>query len=143
MPFYAERRQITVLFCDLIGSTPLSTRLDPEDLRNVISGYQVAVGAAVTGLCGYVARFQGDGVLAYFGWPNADEAHAETAVRAALDIVESVAPSSFRFGSALPRVLSLLGIWSASAQRRNVRLSARPPISPRDCKQWPNRMRSW
>jgi class 3 adenylate cyclase len=86
----AERRHITVLFCDLVGSTPLSTRLDPEDLRQVLEIYRTSVAAAVTGKGGYVARFIGDGVLAYFGWPNADEAHAESAVRAALAALEAV-----------------------------------------------------
>jgi class 3 adenylate cyclase len=80
----AERRQITVLFCDIVGSTPLSTELDPEELREILTTYQRNVAAAVTGERGYIARFVGDGVLAYFGWPNADEAHAESAVRGGL-----------------------------------------------------------
>ena len=86
----AERRQITVLFCDIVGSTPLSARLDPEELREVLTAYQASVAAEVAGKRGYIARFVGDGVLAYFGWPNADEAHAESAVRAGLAIVGAI-----------------------------------------------------
>jgi class 3 adenylate cyclase len=60
-----------VLFCDIVGSTPLSTGLDPEELREILTSYQTNVGAAVTGEHGYIARFVGDGLLAYFGWPRA------------------------------------------------------------------------
>ena len=76
----AERRQVTVMFCDLVGSTELSGRLDPEDLREVMRSYQDTVAGAVTRYEGYVAKFLGDGVLAYFGWP---QAHDDDAVRAA------------------------------------------------------------
>ncbi|HEY4041050.1 MAG TPA: AAA family ATPase [Rhodopila sp.] len=86
----AERRHLTVLFCDIVGSTPLSARLDPEELREILTAYQVAVAAEVAGKRGHIARFVGDGVLAYFGWPNADEAHAESAVRAGLAILAAV-----------------------------------------------------
>jgi SAM domain (Sterile alpha motif)/Adenylate and Guanylate cyclase catalytic domain len=78
----AERRRITVLFCDIVGSTALSARLDPEELREMLTAYQVAVAREVAGKHGYLSRFVGDGVLAYFGWPNSDETHAESAVRA-------------------------------------------------------------
>ena len=88
----AERRHITVLFCDIVGSTPLSTRLDPEELREVLTRYQATVAQEIAGKRGYVARFVGDGVLAYFGWPNADETHAESAVRAGLAVLEAVGP---------------------------------------------------
>ena len=86
----AERRQLTVMFCDLVGSTELSRRLDPEDLRNVLRRYQDAVSGAVTRYGGHVAKFLGDGVLAYFGWPHAYEDQAERAVRAGLDAVSAV-----------------------------------------------------
>jgi class 3 adenylate cyclase/tetratricopeptide (TPR) repeat protein len=87
----AERRQLTVMFCDLVGSTALSARLDPEDLRAVIGAYH-RCGAAVIGRAGgYVAKYMGDGVLAYFGYPRADEHDAERAVRAGLALVEAVA----------------------------------------------------
>src|SRR5215469_11418321 len=85
-----ERRQLTVLFCDLVGSTELSRRFDPEDLRELIRHYQDAVSGAVIRHGGYVANFLGDGIIAYFGWPRADEDEAAQAVRAALDAVASV-----------------------------------------------------
>jgi len=85
-----ERRQVTVLFCDLVGSVSLSTRLDPEELRAVIAGYHAAAIRAIQRFEGYVAQIQGDGVLAYFGYPLAHEGEAERAVRAALAVVEEV-----------------------------------------------------
>jgi class 3 adenylate cyclase/predicted ATPase len=113
----AERRQITVLFCDIVGSTPLSTGLDPEELREILTAYQANVAAAVTGRDGYVARFVGDGVLAYFGWPNPDEAHAESAVRAGLAIIEAVGPQRLpvRIGIATGLVVTgdLVGVGAA------------------------------
>jgi class 3 adenylate cyclase/predicted ATPase len=80
----AERRQITVMFCDLVGSTALSTQLDPEDLREVIAAYHQCAAETVTRFGGYVAKYMGDGVLVYFGYPEAHEDDAENAVRAAL-----------------------------------------------------------
>jgi SAM domain (Sterile alpha motif)/Adenylate and Guanylate cyclase catalytic domain len=80
----AERRQVTVMFSDLVGSTALSARMDPEDLREVISAYQRCVAATVRGFGGFVARYLGDGVLVYFGYPQAHEDDAERAVRAGL-----------------------------------------------------------
>jgi class 3 adenylate cyclase len=87
----AERRQLTVMFCDLVGSTALATRLDPEDLREIIAAYHHAVADVVRGFDGFVARYMGDGVLAYFGYPQAHEDDAERAVRAGLALVEAVA----------------------------------------------------
>src|SRR5271165_4426143 len=87
----AERRQLTVMFCDLIGSTALSARLDPEDMREVIRAYQDACSGAIARYDGFVAKFMGDGVLAYFGFPRAHEEDAERAVRAGLDISAVVA----------------------------------------------------
>jgi class 3 adenylate cyclase/tetratricopeptide (TPR) repeat protein len=87
----AERRQLTVMFCDLVGSTALSARLDPEDLRAVIGAYHRCVAAVVERAGGFVAKYMGDGVLAYFGYPRADEHDAERAVRAGLSLVEAVA----------------------------------------------------
>jgi class 3 adenylate cyclase len=89
-PANAERRQLTVMFCDLVGSTELSARLDPEDLREVISAYHLAVAGAVGSFDGFVAKYMGDGVLVYFGYPNAHEDDAERAVRAALAIIDTV-----------------------------------------------------
>src|ERR687892_681713 len=85
-----ERRQLTVLFCDLVGSTELSARLDPEDLREVIGAYQASVAEVVRRWDGHVAKYMGDGVLAYFGWPRAHEDDAERAVRAGLELSGAV-----------------------------------------------------
>ena len=80
-PGEAERRQLTVMFCDLVGSTPLSARLDPEDLRGIIGAYHRCVAEIVEGFGGFVARYMGDGVLVYFGYPRAHEDDAERATR--------------------------------------------------------------
>ena len=87
----AERRQLTVMFCDLVGSTALSTRLDPEDLQEIIGAYHRCCAEVITQSGGFVARYLGDGVLAYFGYPQAHEDDAEQAVRAGLALVEAVA----------------------------------------------------
>jgi class 3 adenylate cyclase/predicted ATPase len=86
----AERRQLTVMFCDLVGSTALSVRFDPEELREEIRAYQNAVSGVVARYDGFVAKFMGDGVLAYFGYPRAHEDDAERAVRAGLEIAAAV-----------------------------------------------------
>jgi class 3 adenylate cyclase len=86
----AERRQITVMFCDLVGSTAMSARLDPEDLREVLGAFQSTVTAEITRFDGCIAKYMGDGVLAYFGWPQAHEDDAERAVRAGLALVKSL-----------------------------------------------------
>jgi len=86
----AERRQVTVMFSDLVGSTALSARMDPEDLREVISAYQKCVAESVGRCGGFVAKYMGDGVLVYFGYPQAHEDDAEQAVRAGLDLVAAV-----------------------------------------------------
>jgi class 3 adenylate cyclase len=86
----AERRQVTVMFSDLVGSTALSVRMDPEDLREVISGYQKCVADTVQRFGGFVAKYMGDGVLIYFGYPHAHEDDAERAVRAGLELVAAV-----------------------------------------------------
>jgi len=86
----AERRQLTVMFCDLVCSTPLSTRLDPEDLRGIIGAYHRCVTEIVEGFGGFVARYMGDGVLVYFGYPQAHEDDAERATRCGLVLVDRV-----------------------------------------------------
>ena len=86
----AERRQVTVMFSDLVGSTALSARMDPEDLREVISAYQKCVAETVQRFGGFVAKYMGDGVLVYFGYPQAHEDDAERAVRAGLELVSAV-----------------------------------------------------
>src|SRR6185437_11334120 len=92
----AERRQVTVMFCDLVGSSALSSRMDPEDLRDVIAAYQKSVAETVHRFHGYVAKYMGDGVLVYFGYPSAQEHDAEHAVRAGLEIVAAVAALTMR-----------------------------------------------
>jgi class 3 adenylate cyclase/predicted ATPase len=88
-PDTAERRQLTVMFCDLVGSTAMSARLDPEDMRDVIRAFQDTCSGAVARYDGFIARFMGDGILAYFGFPRAHEDEAERAIRSGLDIVDA------------------------------------------------------
>jgi class 3 adenylate cyclase len=122
----AERRQLTVMFGDLVGSTALSARLDPEDMRQVILAYQDACSGAVARYDGFVARFLGDGILAYFGFPRAHEDDAERAVHAGLEIAAVVAglqtrarqPLAVRVGIATGLVVvgDLVGVGSAQEQ---------------------------
>src|SRR5207245_2882805 len=86
----AERRQLTVMFCDLVGSTPLSARYDPEDLREVIGAYHRCVADTVATFAGFVAKYMGDGVLIYFGYFEAHEDDPERAVRAGLAVIDAV-----------------------------------------------------
>ena len=86
-----ERRHLTVMLCDLVGSTALSASLDPEDMRRLIAAYHTHVGEVISRHQGMIARYMGDGVLAYFGYPRAQEDDAERAVRAALSLIEGVA----------------------------------------------------
>ena len=86
-----ERRQVTVMFSDLVGSTALSARMDPEDLREVISAYHRCVADTVSRFGGFVAKYMGDGVLIYFGYPAAHEDDAEQAVRAGLALIDAIA----------------------------------------------------
>ena len=120
----AERRQVTVMFSDLVGSTALSARMDPEDLREVISAYQKCVAETVQRFGGFVAKYMGDGVLVYFGYPQAHEDDAERAVRAGLELVSSVSalksssPLQTRVGIATGLVVvgDLIGKGSAREQ---------------------------
>src|SRR5215510_5115526 len=86
----AERRQLTVMFCDLVGSTPLAEKLDPEDLRQVILAYQQTCAEQIGRFEGYLARYVGDGLLVYFGYPQAHEDYAPRAIRAGLGIVAAL-----------------------------------------------------
>jgi len=135
----AERRQVTVMFSDLVGSTALSARMDPEDLREVISAYQKAVSEVVRRFDGFVAKYLGDGVLVYFGYPRAHEDDAERAVRAGLELVAAVpglktsASLQARVGIATGLVVVGDLIGSAEAKERGIRrrsaaLSVKPPI---------------
>jgi class 3 adenylate cyclase len=95
----AERRQLTVMFCDLVGSTALSTGMDPEDLRDVITSFQNRCSAAIRRYDGFVAKYMGDGILFYFGYPRAHEDEAERSARAGLDILDAMA----ELNAAVPR----------------------------------------
>jgi class 3 adenylate cyclase len=86
----AERRQLTVLFCDIVGSTALATRLDPEDLREIIAAYHRCVAETVSRLDGFVAQYMGDGALIYFGYPQAHEDDPERAVRTGLALIDAI-----------------------------------------------------
>jgi class 3 adenylate cyclase len=122
----AERRQVTVMFSDLVGSTALSARMDPEDLREVISAYQKCVAETVQRFGGFVAKYMGDGVLIYFGYPQAHEDDAERAVRAGLALVAGVgalkthAPLQTRVGIATGLVVVGDLIGSGEAQERGI-----------------------
>jgi class 3 adenylate cyclase len=122
----AERRQVTVMFSDLVGSTALSARMDPEDLREVISGYQKCVAQTVQRFGGFVAKYMGDGVLVYFGYPQAHEDDAERAVRAGLELIQAVgglnsgAPLQTRVGIATGLVVVGDLIGSGEAQERGI-----------------------
>jgi class 3 adenylate cyclase/predicted ATPase len=122
----AERRQVTVMFSDLVGSTALSARMDPEDLREVISAYQKCVAETVGRFGGFVAKYMGDGVLVYFGYPQAHEDDAERAVRAGLELVHAVtalkssAPLQARVGIATGLVVVGDLIGSGEAQERGI-----------------------
>jgi class 3 adenylate cyclase/predicted ATPase len=119
-----ERRHVTVLFSDLVGSTALSARMDPEDLREVISAYQKCVAEVVSRFDGFVAKYMGDGVLVYFGYPEAHEDDAERAVRAGLDLIVTVrglkthAPLEARVGIATGLVVvgDLIGSGASQEQ---------------------------
>ena len=122
----AERRQLTVVFCDLVGSTALSARLDPEDMREIVGAYHRCCADLITRVGGFVAKYMGDGVLAYFGYPQAHEHDAERAIRAGLALVEAVpklktsasAPLQVRVGIATGLVVvgDLIGTGAAQEQ---------------------------
>jgi class 3 adenylate cyclase len=122
----AERRQVTVMFSDLVGSTALSARMDPEDLSEVISAYQRCAAEAVRRFDGFVAKYLGDGVLVYFGYPQAHEDDAERAVRAGLELTAAVAalqtlvPLQCRVGIATGLVVVGDIIGSGDAQERGI-----------------------
>ena len=122
----AERRQVTVMFCDLVGSTALAVRMDPEDLGEIIFAYQKCVAETVQRYDGFVARYMGDGVLVHFGYPRAHEDDAERAVRAGLDLViavaalKSPAPLQTRIGIATGIVVVGELIGSGDAQERAI-----------------------
>jgi class 3 adenylate cyclase/predicted ATPase len=125
-PVEVERRQLTVMFCDMVGSTALSTRFDPEDLRELIGDYHRAVADTVGRFDGFVAKYMGDGVLIYFGYPQAHEDDAERAVRAGLAVIEAVgrlpAREEMRVRLGVATGLAVVGdlIGEGAAQERGV-----------------------
>jgi class 3 adenylate cyclase len=125
-PAEAERRQLTVMFCDLVGSTPLSTRFDPEDLRDIVGAYHRCVTDTVGRFGGFVAKYMGDGVLIYFGYPQAHEDDAERAARAGLAVIDAVGrlvtqePLNVRIGVATGLVVVGDLIGTGAAQERGV-----------------------
>ena len=125
-PTEAERRQLTVMFCDLVGSTPLSTRYDPEDLREIVGAYHRCVADTVSRFGGFVAKYMGDGVLIYFGYPEAHEDDAERAARAGLAVIDAVSrlatqePLNVRISIATGLVVVGDLIGAGAAQERGV-----------------------
>jgi class 3 adenylate cyclase/tetratricopeptide (TPR) repeat protein len=132
-----ERRHLTVMICDLVGSTALSARLDPEDMSAVIDAFQAACARITLGFDGFLADFRGDGILAYFGYPRAHEDDAERTVRAALDITSAVArlktpaeePLSVRIGIATGLVV--VGGLSEGALREHAVIGDTPSLAAR------------
>jgi class 3 adenylate cyclase len=121
----SERRQLTVMFCDLVGSTALSQKLDPETLRELMRSYQQSCGAVIDQYDGHVAQYLGDGLMTYFGWPRAHEDDAERAVRASLNILEAIKaiepPLQVRIGIATgPVVVGETGAGDASVPKMAV-----------------------
>ena len=133
------------MFCDLVGSTALSEKLDPEELRSLLHAYRTLCGDVIARYDGFVARYVGDGILTYFGWPTAHEEDAERAVRAALEIVHTVKRASstedlsVRIGIATGPVV--VGETAGAGTSQSWRWAARP-IWPRVCKDWPPPTRS-
>ena len=139
----AERRQLTVLFCDLVDSTALASQLDPEDLREVVRAYQETCAKVIARFEGHIAQYLGDGLLVYFGYPLAHEDDAQRAVRAGLGMIEAVGQLNTRL--ARERGVQLAVAWayipgswwsgrSGVAPGRSSWRSARPPIWPLACK---------
>src|SRR5215472_13237442 len=126
IPAEAERRQLTVMFCDLVGSTPLSSRFDPEDLREIVGAYHRCIADTVGRFGGFVAKYMGDGVLIYFGYPGAHEDDAERAARAGLGVIDAVGrlttqePLNVRLGVATGLVVVGDLIGTGAAQERGV-----------------------
>lgn len=143
-----ERRQLTVLFCDLVGSTALSSQLDPEDLREVVRAYQATAATVIARHEGHIAQYLGDGLLVYFGYPRPHEDDAARAVRAGLEVVGAMRELSLP-ATLLPQPLQvrigihtgLVVVRSAAATGMNSSRWGRPPTSPRGCSRSPSRTR--
>jgi class 3 adenylate cyclase len=137
----AERRQVTVLFCDLVDSTQLAQQLDPEDYRSVVRAYQEAVVTAIQPLDGHVAQYLGDGLLLYFGWPQAHEDAAVRAVYASLAIIAAMAPLNARIEPrygvrvavrlGLHTGLAVIGQMGSGARQEQLAMGDTPNIAAR------------
>jgi hypothetical protein len=133
-PAEAERRQLTVMFCDLAGSTALSERLDPEELRDVLQAYQQTCAEVVARYEGHIAKYIGDGLLVYFGYPHAHEDDAARAVRAGLELIAEIPRTSGSIrASSLPARWGperRARRWPSSAIRRTWPLASKPSPTP-------------
>ena len=123
----AERRQLTVMFCDLVSSTELSRRHDPEDLRELIRRYQDTVSGVVVRHGGYVANFLGDGIIAYFGWPGADEDDASQALRAGIGAVSAVRALSLQAHVGIASGIVVVGDLDAAGRRQTGAIAGETP----------------
>jgi class 3 adenylate cyclase len=129
-----ERRQLTVMFCDLVGSTALSEKLDPEELRALLHNYRTVCGEVISRYEGFVARYVSDGILTYFGWPKAHEEDAERALRAALEIVQAVKRASstealsVRIGIATGPVV--VGEQAGVGEQSKLAIGSTPNLAP-------------
>ena len=139
-----ERRHLTILFCDLVGSTTLAAQVDPEEWRATVAGYQRAAAEAITRFGGEVVRYVGDGIMAFFGYPVAHDNDAERAARAGLAILDAIAQLNEQPGHAKLAVRIgidsgrvVVGAGAARQGGRRVRRCA--PISRRACRRPPNR----
>ena len=145
MPPEAERRPLTVLFCDLVDSTRLASHLDPEDFREVVRAYHQICAAVIRRFDGYIAQYLGDGLLVYFGYPVAHEDDAQRAVWTGLGILDAIDPLNTRL--ALPpeeRVAVRLGVHTGvvvvgdvgEGRRQEPLALGRRPTLRRDCNSW-------
>ena len=140
----AERRQLTVLFCDLVDSTVLASQLDPEDWREVVRAYQETCAKVIARFEGHIAQYLGDGLLVYFGYPQAHEDDAQRAVRAGLGMVEAMGQLNTRLAQergvhlavrlGIHTGLVVVGEIGGGAPDRNSWRWARRPTSPPACK---------
>jgi hypothetical protein len=140
-----ERRYLTVMFCDLVGSTGISAKLDAEEWRDLVGSYLDAATAAVTEMGGHVAKKLGDGLMVLFGYPVAQENDSERAVRAALSIQRALAElNRNNAGAGKPALNARIGVepvpWS---WMRRAKFSAAPQTSRRGFRHWPSRARFW
>ena len=133
------------MFCDLVGSTGISAQLDAEEWRDLVGAYLDAASAAVTEMGGHVAKKLGDGLMALFGYPLAHENDAERAARAALSIQRALAELNRKnAGTGKPELIARIGLETGPAVLdAAARFMATSPTSPRGCRRWPSRARSW